>query len=260
MAREAGGYGERKARGFEYTDDIHSMDSPRAMVPHIVRALRPASVVDIGCGRGNFLRCFKEMGVSRVLGVDGPWADGTVWGRNLEPGEFLAVNLAEGEMPEIEDRFDLVLCLEVAEHLPAGRSGALVDLLTGLGPVVVFSAAIPGQGGQGHLNEQWPSYWVDRFRERGFEAHDVIRPLLWSDERIHWWYRQNTILFTGPGRASLAAGFGSGAGGDVRALVHPTLYENRRRQLEDARSRLRTYDRSLAVRIVRKVGRWLGGG
>jgi hypothetical protein len=71
----------------------------------------------------------------------------------------------------------------------------LVKTLTDLADVVVFSAAIPGQGGAGHLNEQWQSYWVKLFSGYGFSAHKELRDALWG-EPIPFWYSQNVILFT----------------------------------------------------------------
>jgi hypothetical protein len=92
-------------------------------------------------------------------------------------------------------RFDLAVCLEVAEHLPASSAEAFVKFLTGLAPVVLFSAAIPGQGGTNHINEQFLSYWVKLFSQSGYHPLDVIRPIIWNDERVPFWYRQNIILF-----------------------------------------------------------------
>ena len=71
----------------------------------------------------------------------------------------------------------------------------MVETLTGVAPVVVFSAAIPGQGGVEHVNEQPPSYWSAKFAARRFSAHDVLRPLLWDDDNIAYYYRQNVILY-----------------------------------------------------------------
>ena len=94
-----------------------------------------------------------------------------------------------------DGRYDLAVCLEVAEHLPESSASDLVRTLTTLAPIVLFSAAIPGQGGVGHINERWPSYWKSRFEEHGFQRLDPIRPHIWKNRRVHWWYRQNIFLF-----------------------------------------------------------------
>ena len=101
----------------------------------------------------------------------------------------------EKDMDGISGSYDLCISMEVAEHLPDRFASPFVDLLTRLSPVVLFSAAIPEQGGTDHFNEQWPSYWAARFRKQGFRSVDVIRPAVWADKKVKWWYRQNTILY-----------------------------------------------------------------
>ena len=54
---------------------------------------------------------------------------------------------------------------------------------------------MPYQGGTGHVNEQWPNYWIEQFAQRGYIAVDYIRKRIWDDEAIPWWYRQNILLF-----------------------------------------------------------------
>jgi hypothetical protein len=95
----------------------------------------------------------------------------------------------------LEREFDLVLSLEVAEHLPEESAAGFSQSLARLGPIVLFSAAAPQQGGTGHLNEQWPSYWVRHFAQNGFTVVDCLRDRIWRDERIEWRYRQNLLLF-----------------------------------------------------------------
>jgi len=94
------------------------------------------------------------------------------------------------------------VCLEVAEHLSPLRADPFIGTLTELAPAVLFSAAIPGQGGTSHLNERWQSYWAGLFASRGYVAIDAIRPRVRGLEDIDWWYRQNTILYVQPGLVS----------------------------------------------------------
>jgi SAM-dependent methyltransferase len=180
--------------GFFAIHDDGTSASARALVPRLLGLLAPRSVVDIGCGTGTWLRVVRENGVEDVLGIDGPW----VRPEDLEiPAEsFVAADLTAA--PPVERAFDLVLSLEVAEHLPPRDAEAFVDLLTALGPLVVFSAAIPGQGGAGHTNEQWPAYWAELFARRGHEAVDCLREDFWEDDAVQWWYRQNLLLFGRP--------------------------------------------------------------
>lgn len=162
------------------------------VVVPLVMALAPVDrVVDVGCGRGAWLRAFVDAGVSRVLGIDNPWRD--VSKLMIDPACFRAADLRRPFT--IDGRFDLAVCLEVAEHLPADRAPALIAALTAAAPLVLFSAAIPRQGGVGHVNEQWPSYWRAFFGEHGFQRIDCLRRQMWQDSRIGWWYRQNMFLF-----------------------------------------------------------------
>jgi hypothetical protein len=129
-----------------------------------------------------------------VQGLDGEWVlDGPL---EIPAELFQAADLARPV--ELGHRFDLVLSLEVAEHLPAESATTFVRSLVGLGPAVVFSAAIPRQGGVGRLNEQWTDYWAALFKLQGYEVIDCLRGPIWADERVEWWYAQNMLLFVRP--------------------------------------------------------------
>lgn len=165
-----------------------------AVVPILVEMLRPASVVDVGCASGAWLSAFRENGVEDYLGIDSSWVnlDSLV----IPQDRFLRHNL--DEPLTLGRQFDLVVSLEVAEHLPPSAAMSFVHTLTQLGPVVVFSAAIPHQGGVCHFNEQWPEYWAGLFAHFGFVPVDCIRPRIWSDPDVAWWYSQNTLLYARP--------------------------------------------------------------
>ena len=152
------------------------------------------SVVDVGCGVGSWLSSFAKLRAREVelLGIDGPWVD---TGLLVIPEEkFLAADLSV-EMPSINRKYDLAISLEVAEHLPPERAKGFVDFLTGMSDFVLFSAAIPFQGGTNHFNEQWQDYWADLFERKGYVPADFIRPVLWNDSKIPVHYRQNTLLY-----------------------------------------------------------------
>jgi SAM-dependent methyltransferase len=164
--------------------------SADAIVPVVIDLVRPRSVVDIGCGTGTWLAAFRRHGVPDVFGIDGDWVPRD----RLEiPREQFAPHDLSQPL-DLGRRFDLAICLEVAEHLPAASADALVALLTRHAPVVLFSAAIPGQGGTGHVNEQWPGYWLDRFAQRDYLAVDCLRPRFWNDDRVEGCYAQNMRL------------------------------------------------------------------
>jgi SAM-dependent methyltransferase len=154
---------------FDSFDDV-AQASAEAVVPLVLERVPATSVIDVGCGRGYWLRAFKQAGVERVFGVDGGKinADRLV----ISPSEFASVDLSgvvQGNPLNVStyDGFDLATCMEVAEHLPPAAAGAFVRALTELAPALLFSAAIPRQGGTGHINEQWPSDWARLFADAG---------------------------------------------------------------------------------------------
>jgi SAM-dependent methyltransferase len=155
-----------------------------AIVDLVLQYLCPTSVVDVGCGTGVFLEEFEKRGTDTILGLDGP-ATKTVF--RPDGSNFLAADLTA--RVELDRRFDLALCLEVAEHLPAGSADLLVRTLTDLAPVVLFSAAHPAQGGQGHINERWPVYWQRRFSQHNYVLLDILRGPLSDQPRVLDCYR-----------------------------------------------------------------------
>lgn len=168
-----------------------SLASAREIVPVILDLVQPENVIDVGCGNGDWLQAFREFGVEDILGIDGDWVDPSKL--RIPADRFRAVDV---KLPfSIEGQFDLVISLEVAEHMTAESAQTFVESLSRLGPVVLFSAAVPHQGGTNHLNEQWPDYWARLFQTKRFFAIDCIRKRVWNNEKVEWWYAQNMILF-----------------------------------------------------------------
>lgn len=169
--------------------------SAGALAPDVMGLLNPRSVIDIGCANGIWLKAFADAGAERICGVDGPWVPHDAL--RIPPESFLELDLAKAPTPYALDlpdrRFDLLISFELLEHLPASRGEAMVDLMCSLSDMLLVSAAVPHQGGTGHVNEQWPDYWSERFRDRGFVACDFFRQAYWNDDRIAPWYRQNII-------------------------------------------------------------------
>ena len=168
-----------------------SRRSARAVVPVVFELVHPKSVVDVGCGTGAWLAEFQRRGAVDILGIDGPHVP--VDQLEIDPRHFLAADLTQPL--RLQKYFDLAMSLEVAEHLGPEKADQFVDSLTRLAPIVLFSAAIPFQGGEHHLNEQWPTYWAERFDKRDYAALDPFRRLLWERSEVDWWYSQNLVLF-----------------------------------------------------------------
>ena len=168
-----------------------SLHSAEVVAPLVLGLLPVRSVVDVGCGVGAWLAAFQKLGVDDIWGVDGEYVDANIL--QIPRPRFQAADLSK---PFVLDRtFDLAMSLEVAEHLPPDCAAQFVESLTGLAPVVLFSAAIPFQGGNHHVNEQWPDYWAALFKARDYVTIDCIRKRVWENEAVEWWYAQNTLLF-----------------------------------------------------------------
>jgi hypothetical protein len=150
------------------------------------------SIADFGCGSGTWLSvAIDDFGASRALGFEGPWM--TQKELDHDKIDFQAHDLEQHiELPQT---VDLAISLEVAEHLSERRAPSFVADLCAASPCVLFGAAIPGQGGVGHVNEQWPSYWAELFKERDYQPFDLIRPSIWGESELPYWYRQNVIFY-----------------------------------------------------------------
>jgi SAM-dependent methyltransferase len=177
------------------------MIAPNIVVPIVLEILtKPAqhsqyhinSIVDFGCGLGTWLRAFKNNGVEEVLGLDGKWVNTDLLFKNIGKQEFRYVDL---EKPiKLDKVYDLVMSLEVAEHLSAGSADTFVQSLVNAGKIILFSAAVPGQGGFNHINEQWPSYWIEKFQQHDYVFHDVIRNKIWGCSNVDAPYKQNIFI------------------------------------------------------------------
>jgi hypothetical protein len=168
-----------------------SLRSARVVVPLVMDLVAPRSIVDVGCGSGAWLSVFAAAGVRDLIGLEGSPVDPQI--SDVQPSVIQVCDLSK---PFYLNRgFDLAVSLEVAEHLPEDSAASFIESLTQLAPVILFSAAIPGQTGVGHVNEQWPTYWCGHFSKFGFKVCDCLRDRLWLDRRVEWWYRQNLLLF-----------------------------------------------------------------
>ena len=170
---------------------IASYQSASVIVPFVLSLFPFESVIDVGCSVGTWACRFLESGVPDVIGMDGDYVERSML--CIPQERFFAHDLRTPV--RLNRRFQLAVCLEVGEHLPQARSRGLIDDLVSLAPCVLFSAALPGQGGTDHVNEQYLSEWAALFATHDFVALDLIRHQIWNISEVSWWYRQNIVLF-----------------------------------------------------------------
>ncbi len=226
--------------GFYASQKDGSFRAASVVVPIVLNLLQPESVVDVGCGVGPWAAAFMKAGVTDTLGVDGDYVDRSQL--MIPPENFHPLDLSSVDGATSFRRFDLAISLEVAEHLDKSRAKHFVEFLTGLAPVIMFGAAVPGQGGRHHVNEQWPSYWVNLFDEAGYEAVDALRSRIWGMQDVPFWYQQNTLLFF---RKNVL--LHTSERRYVPHLVHPVLYQKYRSELTEARARIRALEAELSA-------------
>jgi SAM-dependent methyltransferase len=179
-----------RAGFFDYIN-AGSLESAGVLVPFLCQHLEIESVLDLGCGQGAWLKVWGDNGVRDITGIDGPYVDQDEL--LIEARSFQAGDLTKPI--RLERKFDVVQCLEVAEHIPPDASATLVENLTRHGSVLLFSAATPGQGGEHHINERAPEFWRDLFLAENYVLLDFLRPHLSGRMEVESWYRYNTFLF-----------------------------------------------------------------
>ena len=190
VARGGAGLHHYSALFYRYQRE-GSARSAAEVLPLLQAQLPLQSVLDVGCGAGAWLAAHQRLGVKDVLGVDGDYVDRTLL--MVQPQHFQAQDITQKF--DLGRTFDLVQCLEVAEHIAPKASPLLVDNLVRHGRYVLFSAAVPGQGGEDHINEQVYEYWRDLFAERGYRLFDYLRQNIAGRSNIEPWYRFNLLLF-----------------------------------------------------------------
>jgi len=224
---------------------VGSADSASVVVPLVLTLVPVKSVIDVGCGVGTWAASFLANGVSDVSAVDGDYVDRSLL--RIPADLFIVHDLTQPL--KLDRKFDLAVCLEVAEHLPQSRASSLVGDLTSLAPCVLFSAAVPGAGGTHHINEQYLPYWIDLFQRHGFEGIDPIRPWILGNHSVEWWYQQNIVLFVAADHPILAKNFPK-----AQSIIHEHLYDRTR----NYQPTLRMLFRAFPVAVFRAIRYHLG--
>ena len=174
----------------------YEADSAAEFVGVVLKYYNPKSIVDIGCGVGIYLKEFNKKGIEYLLGIDGSPAAKDEF--LLSPEKLIIFDLAKKY--KFEKKYDLALCLEVAEHLREEDADVLVETIIGASDNIIFSAAVPGQGPRsiGHINEQLPEYWIKKFAGRKYnylkEQTKEMRKEM-RDRSVVWWIVNNLMVF-----------------------------------------------------------------
>lgn len=200
--------------------------SAKTVAPVLCSLFDIESVIDVGCGDGRWLASFRECGVPVIAGTDGPWSD--VSKLQIDAANFRVRDLSQSFDPE--RKYSMAVSLEVAEHIESQFSETFVQNMIRHSDIVLFGAAIPGQGGFRHVNEQWQSYWVELFAANGFDAFDIFRSQLWNRADVSVWYKQNMLLYVNRNRPDLRARVAAyiavnGVAQMPWDVVHPERYE-----------------------------------
>lgn len=215
---------ENTEKKYIHDEFHHNLKSPEIIINKLLKYISPKSVVDVGCGIGTFLKVFKDNGITEILGIDGNWVDKNLLYKYIQENEFFEANLEKPLF--LSKKFDLAISLEVAEHIEENKSDIFIKSLTSLSDIIVFSAAFPNQGGQNHVNEQWPEYWSNKFNKYGYHMFDVIRPLIWNESEVQSWYKQNIFLVLNENKKQILNNFPHSLTDEVAKynIIHPDYY------------------------------------
>lgn len=207
-----------------YRQQDKSYRSAKEFLPYLFSSYKPSSMVDFGCGVGPWLSVAYELGVKDLLGIDGEWIEGKQL--NADNISYRLVNL---EQPiRLERKFNLAISLEVAEHLSEKRAKSFVADICAASDVIMFGAAIKGQGGINHINEQWQSYWINLFQQNDYTCIDFFRGRFWNSQNIGVGYVQNTFLFINNKNKDKFNLFGYKESKNIYDICHPLVFERYR--------------------------------
>ena len=242
---------------YDHSANAHSIAGAERGLSHIAANRSFRSLLDVGSGTGTWLLAAQRRGIADVMGLDGiPTED-----RSLCVDKSL-VKVTDLRQPvDLGRKFDVALCLEVAEHLPEDCAETIVGTLCRHADLIVFSAGAPHQDGDHHVNCQWPDYWQALFNAEGYACHDDLRHVMWDDQAVEPWYRQN--IFSVTRNRDLA-----GKEPRIPRVIHPDMmssmlnpdspWARRYARLADGDARIGTYVTHLATATRKKLSRRLG--
>ncbi len=154
------------------------------------------------------------------MGYDGPFVNQE--DLLISKEDFFVCDLEKEFKSEV--KYDIVTCLEVAEHLRPEAADQFINSLCQTGDFILFSAAVPGQEGTLHFNEQYPDYWIKLFHKNNFKPYDCLREKIWNNKSVSSWYRQNILIFIRNSEINKYPLIPKNKNG-AHTLIHPELFE-----------------------------------
>jgi len=168
-----------------------SYSSAKEVINFISDFLTPKTIIDFGCGAGTWLMASKEILSSKILGIDQhKYSEIRMY---IDEEEYISLDLTSPI--QIGEKFDLAISVEVAEHLDEKHADIFVETLCNHSDIILFSAAVPLQGGRNHINERPCTYWAQKFAQKGYDLVDCVRPSIWNNDNVDAWYKNNIVLY-----------------------------------------------------------------
>lgn len=199
---------------------LGSYSSATVIVPILHNLFKPKTVIDVGCGLGIWLKTFQSYNLDNYIGLD---SHSNLDMLVIDKKHFKHVDLNTMDIKN-NATWDIAMSLETAEHLQPSAAKQFVKKLVSLSNVVVFSAAIPYQGGRNHINECWQTKWELLFNSYGYKAYDIIRPQIWDNQDVEWWYAQNIIIYVNIQQTTLCNKLDKLHMPAILDIVHPRKY------------------------------------
>lgn len=222
---------------FDYIDN-QSFESAKIILNEVRKLINFNSVIDVGCGTGSWLRAAHTLSEKiNSIGIDGEYAKNTF---KCKEAQFISFDLEQNFENKINYKSDLVICMEVAEHLKPDRSTTFIENLCNFSDIILFGAAVKHQRGTLHINEQPQSYWIDKFKKNNYSPYYLPRKKLWTNDKIinTPYYVSNSFLFVRDGNTSLEKLLKFKVrDDDVVDIVHPVYLD----WLQDKNSPFRTH-------------------
>lgn len=209
-------------KSFNHNIPAYNTNSATVILPFLISEFKIKSIIDIGCGIGTWLAVAKGKGINDFIGIDGAYVDKKLL--HIEAENFKEQDLSQPF--DLKRKFDIAFCLEVGEHIEESKADILIDSITRHADLILFSAAIPGQQGDGHINEQWVDYWIEKFARHNFLFYDVMRPHFWNNPNVEWWYKQNMFIVAKQGSLPLTTN------PTINQYIHPDLFMRRTKLLD----------------------------